>query len=207
MRSLYAIAGAGLFALNLASFAETEVVCGQTLDSPLPSRAMLTIDSRPAGLEIVATDHEGIHISCTSDDSEVAGDTRLRFSQTRDGGELKIRSAFIKSGNLQIRIEVPRRTNLKVNMAAGEVRVNEVLGDKDIDLTTGQITISSNRDWDYRHIDISANIGQVNAPAYRVKKGGFFRSFSNKSASGEYRLHAHVTTGQIDLLGTNGGPE
>ena len=88
-------------------------------------------------------------------------------------------------------------------MPAGEVKVDEIVGDKDIELYAGQITISSDREWDYRNVDASVDIGEVNARVYGADKGGFFRVFRKENADGEYRLHAHVTTGQIDLLGKN----
>jgi hypothetical protein len=194
MKTLHAVTGAALLACNLAGIAQTETACGQILDAPLRSRAVLTIDSRPAGLEIVGTDQEAIHLSCTAHDAENAMDVRIRLSGTQDDGKLT---------NLQIRIEVPRKTSLKIQMAAGEVKVEEIAGDKDIDLYAGQISIASARPWDYRSVDLSVDIGEVKAPAYGADKGGFFPSFTKKTADGEYGLHAHVITGEIDLLSRN----
>jgi len=201
MKILGIAAGATLFACNLVSFSQSDVQCGQTLDAPLRSSAMLAIDSRPAGIEIVGTDQEAIHVLCTADDTESASHVRLRFSGTATHAKLTITGAFLKHGNLQIRIEVPRKTNLGIQMPAGEVKVDEIVGDKDIELHAGQITISSARKWDYRDINASVGIGGVNAQVYGTEKGGFFRVFKKENAEGEYRLHAHVTTGQIDLLG------
>jgi hypothetical protein len=65
-------AGAALLAYNGSGIAQTEAPCGQILDAPLRSRAVLTIDSRPAGLDIVRTDQEAIHLSCTVQDAESA---------------------------------------------------------------------------------------------------------------------------------------
>jgi hypothetical protein len=96
---------------------------------------------------------------------------------------------------------VPRKTNLRVQMSAGQVKVDEVVGDKDIYLRAGQISISSSHSWNYQAVDASVEIGEVNAQAYGVTKGGFFRSFTKKTVGGEYRLRAHVLTGQIELLG------
>jgi hypothetical protein len=79
--------------------------------------------------------------------------------------------------------------------------VEEIAGDKDIDLYAGQITISSTRPWDYRSVDVSVSIGEVNAPVYGTQKGGFFRGITKETADGEYLLHAHVIAGEIDLLG------
>jgi hypothetical protein len=86
-------------------------------------------------------------------------------------------------------------------MPAGEVKVEEIKGDKDIDLYAGQITVSSAHEWNYRSVNASVAIGEVRASVYDADKGGFFRSFTKKTADGEYRLRAHVTTGEIDLVG------
>jgi len=41
----------------------------------------------------------------------------------------------------------------------------------------------------------------ISKRAFGTDKGGFFRNFSRKNSNGDYRLRAHVTTGQIELLG------
>jgi len=207
MKTLCIAAGATLFACNLIGFSQADVPCGQTLDAPLRRSSMLTIDSRPAGIEIVGTDHESIHVSCTADDTDSASHIRLRFSGSPTHAKLSITGAYLKHGNLQIRVEVPRKMNLGVRMPAGEVKVDEIVGDKDIELYAGQITISSSREWDYRHVNASVDIGEVNARVYDADKGGFFRVFRNENAAGEYRLRAHVMTGQIDLIGRNARAE
>jgi DUF4097 and DUF4098 domain-containing protein YvlB len=203
MRSACYAAGVALLACNIAGFAETKIPCGQTLSHPLQSRAVLMIDSRPAGLQIVGTDQEGIRVSCTAGSDETAGDVVLHFSPTENGGKLSIESAAFEHNNngIQVKIEVPRRTNLSVRMFAGQVTVEEVKGDKDIEVGAGQITISSIHDGDYRSVNASVGVGEVQARAFGSDKGGFFRSFSTKNSSGDYRLQAHVTTGQIELLG------
>jgi hypothetical protein len=203
MRSVCCAVGVALFACNIAGFAETKIPCSQTMSRPMQSRAVLIIDSKPAGLQIVGTDREAIHVSCTAGNDETARDIAFHFSSTANGGKLSIENAHFQHGNnnVEIRIEVPRRTNLSIRMFAGEVRVEEVKGDKDIDLGAGQITISSIHDGDYRSVNASVSVGAVQARAFGANKGGFFRSFSRKNSSGDYRLQAHVTTGEIDLLG------
>jgi DUF4097 and DUF4098 domain-containing protein YvlB len=156
----------------------------------------------------VGTDQENIHVTCDTHNRNegYAGRVRLRFSPNATGGKLKIEGEHLRHGNgAQIRIEVPKRTSLMVRMFAGEVKIEQVSGDKDIAVGAGQITIS-NHTWDYRSVDASVSIGQVNAPMYDANKGGFFRGVSKTTQDGEYRLHAHVTTGQIDLEGRRTTP-
>jgi hypothetical protein len=201
MKTLRLAAGVALFACNWVGFSQSDVLCGQTLNAPLRPSAVLTIDSRPAGIEIVGTDQEAIHVSCKADDTDSSMHTRLQFSGTPTQAKLTINGAHLQHNNLQIRVEVPRKVNLDIQMPAGQVKVDEIVGDKDIDLYAGQITISSTHKWDYKNVDVSVGIGQVNAQVYGANKGGFFRGFQKENAEGEYRLHAHVITGQIDLLG------
>jgi hypothetical protein len=201
MKTLSAVAGAALLAWNLAGLARAEVPCGQSLDAPLRPGAVLRVHSRPAGLEIVGTDQAVIHVSCTSGNEADAQSIHIRFKGNQDDKTLTVAGDLSKESNVKVRIEVPRKTSLQVRMSAGEVKVEEIAGNKDINLYAGQITISSTRPWDYRSVDVSVSIGEVNAPVYGAQKGGFFRGITKETANGEFSLHAHVMTGQIDLLG------
>ena len=201
MRTLSGVAGAAVLVWSLAGLARAEAPCGQTLDAPLRPRTVLTIHSRSAGLEIVGTDQAAIHVSCTSGDEGDAQRIRIRFKGNQDEETLTIAGNLLNGNNLRVRIEVPRKTSLRVEMSAGEVKVEEIAGDKDIDLYAGRIAISSTHPWDYRSVDVSVSIGAVRAPVYGAQKGGFFRGITKENADGEYSLHAHVLTGEIDLLG------
>jgi hypothetical protein len=203
MRSVFCAAGAALLACNIAGFAETKTPCSQAVSYPLESRAVLMIDSKPAGLHIVGTDQVAMHVSCSASSDETARNVAFHFSPTANGGKLSIEGPPLQHGNngLAVKIEVPRRTNLRIRMFAGQVTVEEVKGDKDIEVGAGQITISSIHDGDYRDVDASVSVGEVQARAFGIDKGGFFRNFRKKHSNGDYWLQAHVTTGQIELLG------
>ena len=51
---------------------------------------------------------------------------------------------------------------------------------------------------DYGHVDMSVNVGEVDADIFGDSKGGLFRTIS-RDAAGKYRLHAHVGTGQLNI--------
>ena len=199
MRLLCAGAIASLIVCGAVGFAETVGDCDHPIEAPLRSRAALVVESRPAGVEIVATDAETIRVSCTVDREEYGGYVELRFSGTPGYGRLNVTGDDVRNGNLHIRIEVPRKTNLRFHMGAGQVKVEGVAGDKDIDMYAGQIVISSAGGSSYKSVDASVDIGDVRASAFGVDRGGFFRSFTRTTADGEYRLRAHLMTGQIDL--------
>lgn len=199
MKNVCAGAIALLLAAGSAGFAETVGDCTHPIEAPLRERADLVIDSRPAGVEIVGTDTETIRVSCTVDREEYGGYVELRLDGTPGYGRLNITGSDFHNANLKVRIEVPKKTNLRFHMGAGEVSVDGVSGDKDVDLYAGQIRILATAGGIYRRVDASVDIGDVKASAFGVERGGFFRSFTRKLDTGEYRLRAHVMTGEIDL--------
>lgn len=201
MRYVWAgVAAAALLVCGAAGYAETVGDCDHAIGGALRSRATLVVDSEPAGIEVVGTDKDEIHVTCTVKHDGDPRDIELRLSGTEGYQRLKISGGgAVHNQNLQVRIEVPMKLNLRLRMGAGQVTVSEVAGDKDIDLYAGQITIKSGEKESYKSVDASVDIGEVNAAAYGVDKGGFFRQFAKTTTEGEYRLRAHVMTGQIDL--------
>ena len=103
--------------------------------------------------------------------------------------------------NFHATIEVPARTDLRVRMFAGEVVIDGVEGDKDVEVDAGRIEIRIPHPEAYGRRDASVRAGSIEASAFNVSKGGLFRSFEQKGP-GKYRLHAHVATGEIQLRGT-----
>ncbi len=203
MKFFWAVAGAVLLASPAWSFAGTTAGCGQALAVPLHARETLRIDSRPAGLEIVGTDAEMLRVTCTADDANGARRISMRASETPGVADLAITGDYGQHNNLKIRVEVPRRTSVQVRMKAGEVDVDGVEGNKDIELTAGQITVRGVHPGDYKRVDASVDIGEVKAPAWGADKGGFFRNFTKSTTDGEYVLRAYVMTGEIDLVGSS----
>jgi len=104
--------------------------------------------------------------------------------------------------NFQATIEVPRHSNLWARLSAGELDVEAVEGDKNLELLAGEIQVEIPHPEQYGHRDASVTIGGLESSAFEVDKGGFFRSF-HQEGPGKYRLHAHVMTGDIDLRGSN----
>ena len=104
--------------------------------------------------------------------------------------------------NFTATIEVPRRSNLWGRLTAGELSVEDVEGDKDFEIWAGQLNLEVPHPEQYGHRDASVIAGSVEASAFNISKGGLFRSFQ-EFGPGKYRLHAHVTTGEIDLRELN----
>jgi len=78
-----------------------------------------------------------------------------------------------------------------VRSPAGDLSLSGVVGDKDVEIHAGDLTISVGDPASYKHADASVR-RDSNAGAFGIVKDGLFRSFNKDNSAGKYRLHAHV---------------
>ena len=150
------------------------------------------MDLCSSGIEIVGTDDAAVRISYQSERDNV----RVRLNISGDRADLRLTGC--SHNNFKARIEIPKSTALYVRMMAGQLDVREVTGDKDVELSFGQLNMDVGKTEQYARVDASVNSGQVEASPFGVSKGGLFRSFDQRGP-GKYKLHAHVGAGQVEL--------
>lgn len=102
------------------------------------------------------------------------------------------------NNNFHATIEVPPKTDLQVRLTAGDLRLAGITGNKDIESNAGDVVIDVGDASDYARADASVVAGDLSAPAFRVSKGGLFRSF-NWTGPGVYSLHVHLMAGDLVL--------
>ena len=76
--------------------------------------------------------------------------------------------------------------------------IEGMAGDKDLELTGGELTIQVGSHEDYSHVDLSVKFRDVSGSQFGDPKGWLGNSV-RKDGNGKYRLHAHVTAGDVDL--------
>ncbi len=105
------------------------------------------------------------------------------------------------SGNTQfdVELEVPQNTNLEVHEKVGDVRIEDVEGDKDLALGVGDIRVAFGRSA-YHLVRASTGIGDVNTSAGDVSAGLLGKTLKYHG-DGKYELRAHVSIGDISLEG------
>jgi hypothetical protein len=143
----------------------------------------------PGGIELTGSDEPMLRVSTDRD-------ARVRLDVHGDQADLRISEC--PSNNFRVYVALPKSSALHVRMFAGQLDVSGVTGDKDIELTFGQLDIDAGKSEEYAKVDASVSSGEIDADPFDVHKGGLFRSF-DQSGPGKYRLHAHVGAGQIDL--------
>jgi hypothetical protein len=148
------------------------------------------------GYTIIPSDSENIVVDCSAPSEEQLKRVRVEIKQA--GAIADVYVSETPNNNFEATIEVPRRSNLWVRLSAGELIVEDVEGDKDVRVFAGRIQIDVPHPELYGHRDASVTTGSIEASAFDVSKDGLFRSF-DQDGPGKYRLHAHVTTGEIEL--------
>jgi hypothetical protein len=123
---------------------------------------------------------------------------RVRVQADVKGAEATLATDGVRNG-FEVEIQVPARSGLRVRLTAGDLTVEGIEGNKDIESHAGDLTIDVGRAEDYSRVDAALWAGDLQAPPFNVSKGGLFRSFEWKG-NGAYTLHAHLKAGDLRLL-------
>ncbi|MCU1221027.1 MAG: hypothetical protein JWN42_2224 [Candidatus Angelobacter sp.] len=152
-------------------------------------RVQITLES--GGYEIRASSDNRIHVRW----NEASG-ARVKLATTGKSADLRVENT--PHNNFHATIEVPPLTDLRIRLTAGDLRVSGITGDKDIEANAGDVIVSVGSANDWGDVDASVTAGDINAPVFRVAKGGLFRSLRWKGP-GKYRLHVHLVAGDVNL--------
>jgi DUF4097 and DUF4098 domain-containing protein YvlB len=98
-----------------------------------------------------------------------------------------------------VELEVPLNTNLDIHEKVGDLRVEEIEGDKDLELGIGDIRVAKSNAA-YHLVRASTGIGDVNSDGYGDTSGWLGKSLKYRG-DGRYELRAHVGIGDITLEG------
>jgi hypothetical protein len=161
-----------------------------------PARAQLRLHVRSGEIRIAGTNDSKITVDLSGKNLDRIQDVKARLSCSHSVAELHVSGG--PRNDLVITIRVPKNVDLFARIPAGEVTVEEIAGNKDVELSAGELTIFVGKPTDYAHVDASVYAGEVDAEIFGASKSGLFRTFS-KDANGQYHLHAHVGSGQLTL--------
>jgi hypothetical protein len=106
------------------------------------------------------------------------------------------------SGNTEfdVELEVPANTNLDVHEKVGDMTIDNIDGDKDLDLGVGDIRVIAATQSAYRLVRASTGIGDVDSGGYGETSGWLGKTLKYRG-DGKYELRAHVGVGDIRLEG------
>jgi hypothetical protein len=151
---------------------------------------------RSGDFHIVGGSDNKITVRITGRNAYRASDMRVLLEGSNSSADLTVSGG--PKNDLEVTIEVPRKTGLYVRMPAGNLELQHVTGDKDAELHAGELVIDVGDASDYSRVDASVYSGGLEANPFGESHGGLFRSF-HKEGNGRYHLHAHVGAGDLTL--------
>jgi hypothetical protein len=104
------------------------------------------------------------------------------------------------NNNFQATIDVPRSADLVIRLSAGELKVEAIDGNKDIESNAGNVDIVAGDSKDYASVDASVKAGDLTAGPFGESQSGLFRSLT-WSGQGKYTLRARLLAGNLTLRG------
>jgi hypothetical protein len=202
----------------LPTMLAVSIVCSAVFTwSPVPSaQAPKTDPDRPSDFIERDFSAEGhVHLDLSAGNYEIVGtsDRRLRIEwsvrrpeqlrsvRTRaniSGSDAWVNVRGPDNSRFRVVVRVPSRTDLTVNLSAGEIHVAGVEGNKDIESYAGEVRVDVGRAQDYRRVHASVWAGEIKASAFKTSKDGLFRSF-DWNGRGPYVLSASLWAGELWL--------
>jgi len=164
-------------------------------DADFPSGGQLRLHIRSSDLRIIGSDENKIKIRYWGKNA-AARDVKVSLKTLGNTGELWVHGG--PHYDFQIEIFVPRTSDLYLRMPAGDAEVKGIVGNKDVEIHAGDLTLAVGAPEQYARADASVLAGDLDAGPFGVSKDGLFRSF-HKQGAGKYRLHAHVGAGDLTL--------
>lgn len=171
---------------------------GEThFEAPLPSGIPLRLYLRSGDIRLVGTDDNKISVDVSGKNADEAREVKHRLVVQHGTAEFRLSGG--PRNDFQIIVHLPKNSDLFLRVPAGDVTVEGITGDKDIELHAGDLSIHVGNPNEYSQVDASVIAGDVSASPFGESRSGLFRSF-RKSGSGRYKLHAHVGAGDLTLL-------
>jgi hypothetical protein len=174
---------------------DTEEVGKSPVEARFVSGGRVRMSLCPGGIEVTGRDDNQLRVSYTSRTNEEK-DVSVRIQVNGDQATIQVRGC--PHNNFELRVEVPKTSDLYARMFAGEMNIDGIRGDKDVEIHAGHLTMEIGRPDENGHVDASVLTGDLEASAFDVSKGGLFRSFDHHGP-GKFRVHAHVGAGQLEL--------
>jgi len=168
----------------------------RAFETDLPTGSTLRLHLHEGDFRIEGSDSEkiSIHVSGKNIDQS----DQIKINLHRAGKIVDLTLSHVPKQELVVTIAIPKSTNLYARMRGGDFSVSNIIGDKDLELTGGDLTLQVSNPQDYSHVDLSVTFGNISGNQFGDPAGNIGNSI-RKQGTGKYRLHAHVMAGDLLL--------
>jgi hypothetical protein len=127
-------------------------------------------------------------------------EAHVDFDVRGNDAAIEFHAPSMDNTEIDVELEVPANTNLDLHEKVGDLTVDNIEGDKDLDLGVGDIRVER-EPAKYRLVHASTGIGDLNSDGYDGETSGWLGKTLRYHGDGKYELRAHVGVGDITLEG------
>lgn len=161
-------------------------------EKPFASGGKIEMQLEAGGYTVRAGDGNAIRVTLGGNVGAAKVDVTTRDTQAN------VSVKDTPNNNFQATIEVPRSADLVIRLTAGDLKVDAIGGNKDIESYAGNVDIVTGDSADYASVDASVKAGDIKAGAFGESQSGLFRRLT-WSGKGKYTLRASLTAGDLTL--------
>ena len=146
-------------------------------EAPLPARVTLRLYVRSGDVDIVGTEDNKISVDVSGRNAEKIEDLKHVLKILDGSAEFHLSGG--PRNDFHITIHLPKSCDLYLRVPAGDVSVEGISGNKDIELHAGDLSIHVGNPNEYSHVDASVNAGDLNASPFGSPMAGCFARSRN----------------------------
>jgi len=183
----------GLAACQGTPSSETETATAATApvaDKPFVENGKIDIDLDGGGYEIKAASDNHIRVATSS--------TTATVDVTINGSQADVKIKNTPHSNFRGIVEVPAATDVVIHLSGGELKVDGITGNKDVESLAGNVRIEVGDPSQYASVDAAVKAGDLQASPFGGSKSGLLQEFT-WSGTGKYTLRAHLGAGNLVL--------
>ena len=169
---------------------------GQPIDKAFAKGGTVVMRLSAGDYRIAGIADDKIRVDWRVDRASDADNVKARVDVT--GTKAVIETSGARHGGVHFTIDVPSRSDIDIDLTAGDLQVRGIEGSKRVESWAGDLSIEVGRPEQYRSVEASVRAGDLSARPFNVSKGGLFRSFT-WSGNGPYSLRVKLVAGDLTL--------
>jgi hypothetical protein len=188
-------------ALSLAAVCAVSLVAerqpaSQAIEKAFAKGGTVRFDLAAGDYRITGRTDDRIRVEWRSDRPEEVSRVKVNLNVT--GPKAFITTELPKNNHIRFTIDLPMRSDVDIDLSAGDLDVRGLEGSKKIESWAGDIAVDVGRRDLYRTIEASVRAGDLRAEPFSYSTGGLFRSF-RWSGAGTHTLSVKLMAGDLTL--------
>src|SRR5262245_18888382 len=159
-------------------------------DKPFVADGKIDLDLDGGAYEIKAATDNHIRVAANS--------TTATVDVTINDRQANVKIKNTPHSNFHAIVEVPTATNVVIRLSGGELKMDAITGNKDVESLAGNVRIAVGDPNQYSRVDAAVKAGDLDASPFGGSESGLLQEFT-WSGDGKYTLRAHLGAGNLVL--------